>query len=252
MKRADLTVHLPALRSSVGGSTPCLASGGIADEGAAAGRALGGHSCRRSWTSSCQKQKSARRRAAARRVVAARGLGHGRDEGGVELDGAPVVPVDRFRFDMDLSLDLGRGHGINAVLTMDVVRMRQEDHTARVADLLPLPWPREAAFLSAPLCIRSMSKISGELFLCCASPSRIIFSPFELSLYTYLQICGVPWFEPRLFFFLGTEVTMLHWQTGWGFDHCSKCKKAEFISLVWRYLCGRQSIWSVVRSIPHR
>jgi hypothetical protein len=160
-------------------------------------------------------------------VVAARGLGHGRDEGGVELDGAPVVPVDRFRqvdplrspldlslvvlllmmtgcsfcrFDMDLSLDLGRGHGINAVLTMDVVRMRQEDHTARVADLLPLPWPREAAFLSAPLCIRSMSKISGELFLCCASSSRIIFSPFELSLYTYLQICGVPWFEPRLVF----------------------------------------------------
>jgi hypothetical protein len=113
-----------------------------------------------------------------------------------------------------------------------------------------------------------MSKISGELFLCCASSSRIIFSPFELSLYTYLQICGVPWFEPRLFFFwvqrspccIGKQVgdliiaglslymplsllfvsLSLHLLLFPNFlsavFRCSKCEKAEFISLVWRYL----------------
>jgi hypothetical protein len=71
-----------------------------------------------------------------------------------------------------------------------------------------------------------MSKISGELFLCCASSSRIIFSPFELSLYTYLQICGVPWFEPRLFFF------------GYRGHHAALANRLGIWSLqVWAYIC---------------
>jgi hypothetical protein len=60
--------------------------------------------------------------------------------GGARRRAPPVVHGDR-----EGASGGARGHGGNAVLTMDVVRTRQEDHMARVADLLSLPWPREAA-----------------------------------------------------------------------------------------------------------